>query len=302
MCGTATQFVLLATGEWALRHIVLIVVSAIGFLCQGCSLAQTYFGDLVKDGREGDASRIIEIEIDHPGQDLPCNVIYRPTSGKKEVLWRARFEKGFCHRKANEARLLLESRGWTCRSEHPDDGAESNRSDFARNIVMAWRCEQDLTATVVEHDPLPPVPVARPEGVPSRSDKLGDPALRAAVEGDLATIGRSIADPSTTSFAAQGDLDNDGIDDAIVVLTHKLDPQRWDRMVMAYLRSDETYYLVDAQISSVGQAPRTDELVIDIDNGVVRLQSCCSDAVEPTTIVLHNRKLTRSDGIGHPLK
>lgn len=240
MCETATQFALLAIGERALRHLVLIVVSVIGFLGQGCSLAQTYFDDPVKDSREGDASRIIEIEIDHPGQDLPCNVIYRPASDKKEVLWRARFEKGFCHRKADEARILLESRGWACRSEHLDDGAESSRPAHARNIVMAWRCEQNLTATVAEHDPLPPVPAARPERVLKQSDKLGDSVLRAAVEGDLTTIGRSIADPSTTSATAQGDLNNDGLDDAIVVLTRKLDPQRWDRMVMAYLRNDET--------------------------------------------------------------
>ena len=278
----------------------MIVVSVIGFLGQGCSLDQAYFGDLVKDSREGDASRIIEIEIDHPGQDLPCKVIYRPASDKKEVLWRARFEKGFCHRKADEARILLESSGWTCRSEHPDDRAKSGRSALAPNIVMAWHCEQDLKATVAEHDSLPPVPAARPERVLNQPEKLGDSSLRAVVEGDLTTIGRSIADPSTTLAAALGDLNNDGLDDAIVVLTRKLDPQRWDRLVMAYLRNDETYHLVDAQISPVDQNPRADELAIDIDDhGVVRLKSCCSDAVEPTTIVLQDRKLTYSDEIGH---
>ncbi len=280
----------------------MIVVSAIGFLTQGCSLAQNYFDDPVKGNREEEVSRRIEIQVDHPGQNLPCNVIYRPASGKKEVLWRARFEKGFCHRKANEARLLLASRGWTCRSELSDDGAESSRSDFARNIVMAWRCDQDLTARVAVHDALPPVPAARPERVLNKFDKLGDPALGEVVEVDLATIGRSIADPSTTSAAAQGDLDNDGLDDAIVVLTRRLDQQRWDRMVMAYIRNDETFHLIDAQILPLEEDPRAHELVIDINNGVIRLKSCCNNAVEPTTIVLHDRKLTYSDKIGRRLE
>lgn len=126
--------------------------------------------------READAARHLEIEIDDPERGLPCRVIYRPDSDTRDVIWQARFEEGFCHRKAKETRLILESRGWICATERPKDQARLDRSGRVQTVVAVWRCEQGLEAKSVERDPGPPLPAARPRSSPSRGEPSTTPA------------------------------------------------------------------------------------------------------------------------------
>lgn len=287
-------------GKRTLRHVDLVMLWAIGLGGQGCSFLQADLDASTKEGRERGVSKRIEIERDDPEKDLPCNVVYRPDSGIREVIWRARYEEGFCQRKADESRSLLESQGWVCRVDRPDNRSRPYKPDRGQTVVKAWHCEQGVEPVIAERASQPPIPTARPEGASSRPDRLGDPTLWTVVEKDLAAIGRPIDGPSTTATAAEGDLDDDGKSDAVVILTRKLDRQRSDRMVMAYLRHNQTYNLVDVHLSLVDQEPKADDLAVDIENGVVRLSNCCDDAAEPTTFILRDRKLTNRDNIDRP--
>jgi len=56
----------------------------------------------------------IEVVAESAEAELPCRVVFTPSSGEKQTFWRARFEHGFCVSKANAKQRLLEGDGWRC--------------------------------------------------------------------------------------------------------------------------------------------------------------------------------------------
>lgn len=248
-----------------------------------------------------DVARHIEIEVDDPSSGLPCRVVDRPDADTRTILWRAEHEHGFCHRKAEETRFILESRGWVCQ---PDDarnnGAAARLVSLDRSpsprIVAAWRCFSGLPP-IARHAPEgPPIPEARPDQPTISSDAWTDERLRAAVKRDLAVIGQDDLDEETMVDAALGDLDGDGISDAVVALTHETGLAAPYRLLMAYLQSDGAYNLVDVWILDMAGDPVGSRLSLAIEDGRVRLDRCCEGQVEPTVLVLDNRKLAHAQG------
>lgn len=274
-----------------MKPLILIVLGVIGFALQGCSTVLNLPEVRDQPSSEEDLVRRIEIEIDDLERGLPCKVVHnrlRPRSGTSEIIWRAQFEKGFCHRKANESRLLLESQGWDCQIEH----SNTIQLDPTQNVVMAWQCGRRLETAIAKFNPLPPVPTARPKPNSTRVDQVADQTLRKVVEQDLATIARSISDPGVTFEFAHGDLNSDNLDDAIVVLIRRLDERRWDRTIVAYLGDDPSYRLVDIRISPVNESQPIDDITVEIRDGIVWLRTCCDNATESTAFVLRDRELT----------
>ena len=64
----------------------------------------------------GEISRNIDIVYSHPGQPVPCEVLYdkRSEGGGLATLWRAQNEAGYCEARAAEFIARLEAMGYTC--------------------------------------------------------------------------------------------------------------------------------------------------------------------------------------------
>lgn len=270
-------------------------LSILWLLVQGCSFPADFLDSRDNESPATDTARRIEVEIHDPERGLPCSVVYRPDSSTKEVLWHARFEKGFCHKKADEARFILETRGWACQIEAPDDRSKPGLPDRGQNVVAAWRCEQGTEAPAVKRVvSRPALPAAGHDNARSPLDQPADPALRAVIEEDLATRNQTIFSRSEVAAVAYGDLDQDDQTDAVVVLTHESDRQRQHRIVMAYLGNDQTYHLADVQILPAPTRRNTGDLTVDIEDGAIRLTACCGNGAEPTILALRDRELVYS--------
>jgi hypothetical protein len=254
-------------------------------------------------------ARHIEIELDNPASSLPCSVVDRPNSGSRNVLWRAKHELGFCRKKAEETLAVLKRRGWACRPENSDERQarlkeRSADGTLPSNVIAAWRCLEGL-APVIEQaasnrSDIPPalyVPEARPEpqDTPETETVLGR-VLLSAVQQDLSVIGQDVVDDEAILGSALGDLNEDGSDDAVIIDKKDRGRAPAHQLVMAYLRSDDAFRLVDVWILETRENALDAPLNVAIEDGKIHLDDCCAETSEPSVLVLDNRKLARADG------
>ena len=257
-----------------------------------------------------DLARYIEIERAGRDQGLPCKVIDRQADTGKTVLWRAEFEEGFCERKADETRYILESRGWAC-SEHLPAKQGKGHTDTPY-LAMSWRCFEGASPAEQIANPGPPLPAARPvvKQVPSdleaeqilAENKTAPPAetqdqaaLETAVAEDLEAIGEDVIGEKAKVETVRGDLDGDSAEDAVVVLTRGSGTTRASHMLMAYLKEDSGYSLVDVWIPRAAEVEAGRNLELAIHDGTVEYTNCCDGQPEPTVLVLKNRKFVYAD-------
>lgn len=240
--------------------------------------------------------RHIEIEVDDLERGLPCRVIDREPPDSGNILWHANFEEGFCRRKAEETRFILQAQGWACRPESADERRDRAARRFAPPfIVAAWRCLEGVQP-LQQLTNRPPLPTARPSAENPAATVWGNELLRAAVRRDLAVIGQDKIGDQTAVDAALGDLNSDGIEDAIVILTRKTGGAAPHRMLMAYLQNGEAYNLVDVWILMTPDGQDSDEFDLTIKDGAVHLSHCCEDQIDPTILILDDRKLAYANG------
>ncbi|MDH3664064.1 MAG: hypothetical protein OEU92_29295 [Alphaproteobacteria bacterium] len=280
---------------------------AVTLMLAGCS-----FSDLNPSGDREDVAvdrvfpRLVEIEVDDLQSGLPCRVIDRPDAETQNVLWRAEFEQGFCQRKAEETRLVLQDQGWVCRPQSAAERRHLLQLTAAQppnvpHVIASWRCVGGLQP--IQQRPAqqqgpdrPPLPAAKPDVPEGRSVAWGNAQLQNAVERDLAAIGQDVVGDEATVQAALGDLNDDGDDDAIVILTRDADRNTPHRMLMAYLKNDEAYTLVDVWILKAPDDRKDGKLTLAIEDGTVRIEDSFEDRVGPTILVLDDRKLTYANG------
>ena len=266
-------------------------LTTVFLLAFGCSLPVAFFDRGSQQDGQQDTTRRIEVEVDDPEHGLPCRVIYRPDAKTRDVLWHARFERGFCHRKADEARLILESRGLICERENLERSPTSDRSGSQQKVVLAWRCQQREAATLIAPRPSPPRPATASREAPRWGDQVITPELRAVLERDLATLGGAFASQTVISGLAHGDLDQDDQSDAVVLLTRQVDDRATQYLILAYLGGRETYLLADVEVLTAPQLSAARKFDVAIDDGLVRLQTCCGDDPKTTVLTLQNREL-----------
>lgn len=257
-----------------------------------------------------DLARHIEIELDDPASGLPCTVVDRPDRNTRKVLWRAEHELGFCQRRAKETLAVLKTRGWACRPEDSDERRarierrHADGSTALSHVVKTWRCLEGLAPVVeqaVSYRPnaakAAPIPEARPEHQnASRSKTVLDRVLLSVVERDLSVIGQDVVDEETIIGSAFGDLNEDGSDDAVVIVTRDRARASAHRLLMAYLRRNDAYKLVDVWVLDTPEASVDSPLTVLIQDGEIRLTDCCEGSPPPTILVLNNRKLAHAQG------
>jgi hypothetical protein len=213
----------------------------------------------------GGAIRRVEIAVQDEVRRVPCEVVYwRDTEqpGVREVLWNARTDAAFCVRQAEDLVRRLQGGGWRCTAGDPESAAVA---------------------------PPRPAPAARPDAPPAQaalSEEPGDNGadlifpqprdranLEAVIEQNLRRLNESAAGEFAAEIAAYGDLNGDGVADAVIFFSYEAGTPEAMQFVAVYLFDGRDYKLVATR--SIGQEtdPAVAALTIErIENGAILLR------------------------------
>jgi hypothetical protein len=184
--------------------------------------------------RRGDLARRIEVQFADDADRLPCQVVYwRDTKSPEQprVPWKAEHQLEFCIAKAREMVDQLRSAGWACERDSPpsEDAAE-----------MDTASERSSREPAVAGPP-PPSPRRDAANGPSQPDQA---TLEAALARDLRRLGE-LGGASSGGFesnmAILGDLDDDGVEDGAVLLSHRNEDGGSSHHLLAYLFDGTTF-------------------------------------------------------------
>jgi len=221
--------------------------------------------------RLADLVRKIEVSRVIPERPLPCQVVYRKPveePGVSRVLWDAANDSGYCERKARELAAKLEAGGWACTAPPPiGDGAIGRPRDAA--------------------------------GAPAL-----EPALEQAVRRDLERLKTPGGKPVRADVAARGDLDGDGDQDAVALITFDPDGPNRAQYLVAYLVTGGEFRSTASRFVGGRFREVYDGEVEGIENGAIMLNlrtfqpddaSCCPSGSRRATFVLRNGELVRAE-------
>ena len=70
--------------------------------------------------RSGNEQRLISVEYEHKGWQVPCRVKYeKPADGSVSYPWNAQASPGYCEDRAKFLVSKLENWGWDCTRKEP---------------------------------------------------------------------------------------------------------------------------------------------------------------------------------------
>ena len=265
--------------------------------------------------------RLIEVRFTEPDDSLPCKVIYRPEAESDTlgiVSWQDIETTPACLAQALEVVDRLTGEGWTCTvSDRPLEGTVLARTDpVTPSSVDLRRTDGEITDSPVGQLPLaviPPVDDDAPrEEVDEPARFLENPNLAPPTE-DLATLIEQDLDRLDTTLdgllegmiAGYGDLNEDGLDDALILYTYTSPQPAYRQFLAVYVFDGDTYQLTATRPVS-GNVSATMEAEIEaIDRGVVHLTlrayepgdaSCCPSGTRNLALTLRDLELVEIDG------
>jgi hypothetical protein len=238
--------------------------------------------------QRGEQVRRVEVQFADDADRLPCEVVYwRDTEapGQSETLWNAQNQLDYCRDKAREMVERLESGGWAC---------DAMSTDAAAAAASPERRPPDAVG--------PNNPASAEEDEPARSNARADRAtLRAALTRDLRRLEELTTGSSggfATDTATLGDLNGDGMEDAAVLLTHRVEGAEPSHYLLAYLFDGETFQPV-ARINLEAFYQNVSEVGIEgVTDGAVEIllrfpraddPACCPSGRRQATFGLQDR-------------
>ena len=201
------------------------------------------------------------VELRHAeGPDrLPCQVVYWRDASRAESgrpIWEAENDFGFCIEQTRALLQRLQDGGWSCRKLPLDQEA----AGMATIPALAPRGLEALPE---------PKPGPQPRQVVDRS------SLDAALKRDLSRLAELAAAPGasfTVAATELGDLDDDGDDDAAVVLSYHAGQAQPAQFLMVYRFDGEAFRpAAKTYLGRVGGAGPSASAIERIDNGTIEL-------------------------------
>lgn len=256
----------------------------------------------------GAAIRRVEIAVQDEARQVPCEVVYWKDTeqpGVREVLWNAQTDAAFCVGKAEELVSRLEGGGWRCAAGDAQSGeaAPPRPAEPPRAAAPAPPPEASLPQPALEASPPAPgqpaeipMPAERPQATPSEQAALPEPDgvteepadngtdltfpppqeranLEAVIDQNLRRLNESSAGEFAAEIAAYGDLDGDGVADAVIFFTYEAGTPEAMQFVAAYLFDGRSYKLVATRSIGDETDPAITALRIErIDNGAILLR------------------------------
>jgi len=246
--------------------------------------------------------RQIEVRLAQDGDGLPCQVIWQSTVGadQSSLVWRSESELGFCTEKARELVHQLIDRGWTCDAQV----AFQDRSAPAVTVRLEPATPEADAALPLSPEPEPPEQAApSAERAPEEVMQPDWAVLQAALERDVERLDQ-LAGPAPGGFAVKmarlGDLNGDGIEDAVALLTHRPDSAPPSHHLLAYLFDGQTFQPVARRALTETDATFAEAELQDVVDGVIAVvlhvaqpgdPACCPSGRRHVGFVLRDNQL-----------
>jgi hypothetical protein len=271
--------------------------------------------------RGDDAIRRVEIAVQDPNGDVPCEVVYwkdTEAPGVRSVLWSAQTDAAFCARKAEELVDKLEAGGWSCtpageqpRSagrqappvaapDPPADGAEPGvAEDRPPQAPSSQGADSREAASSMRAALAPQRDDAGSDDGPT-DDGSASTALDAIIEQNLARLNDGVDGRFAAEIAEYGDLDGDGLDDGLVFFTYESQRLGKARFVAAYLFDGESYALAATKPLAGSDDSVHSAEIESIEDGVISLRlnvlepgdaSCCPSGLRRQDLMLRGGQL-----------
>jgi hypothetical protein len=250
----------------------------------------------VRCEREG-LVRVVQVRFARDGDGLPCQVVWQSTVGSepRQLVWRSDSRLDFCTDKARALVHRLHDGGWWCESEAAAYASRSAPDHTARREPDEGEADAAL--------PLDPEADPDGQGTPSARPKDGprpDQALlQAAVARDLERL-EGLIGSSASSFkvhtARLGDLDGNGIEDGVALLTYRSPGALPSLHLLAYRFEGQSF-------QPVARLPLTeaaDAEIGDVVDGVIEIlvhvaqpgdPACCPSGRRHLRLVLRDQEL-----------
>jgi hypothetical protein len=293
------------------------------------ALAGTAAASETRCVRGDDAIRRVEIAVQDPNADVPCEVVYWKDSeqpGVRTVLWSAETDAAFCARKAEELVDTLESGGWSCAAAGeqpraasreapppvaapsppvaapslPERSAEpSTAAPSPRAAAPEPRQPGSETAPAVREALAPQQPEALP-GDEATNQAPAGAALDGIIEQNLVRLNDGVDGRFAAEIAEYGDLDGDGLDDGLVFFTYESQRLGQARFVAAYLFDGESYALAATKPLAGSDDNVHSAEIESIEDGVISLRlnvlepgdaTCCPSGLRRQTLMLREGQL-----------
>jgi hypothetical protein len=246
--------------------------------------------------------RQIEVQLAQDGDGLPCQVIWQSTAGadQSRLVWRSESEREFCTEKARELVHQLIDGGWTCDAQV----AFQDRSAPAATVRLEPATPDADAALPLRPEPEPPEQAAPAAGGAQEEVMQPDRAvLQSALERDVERLDQ-LAGPAPGGFevkmARLGDLDGDGIEDAVALLTHRPDGAPPSHHLLAYLFDGQTFQPVARRALTETDAAFAQAELQDVVDGVIAVvlhvpepgdPECCPSGRRHVGFVLRDNQL-----------
>ncbi len=207
--------------------------------------------------RNGSDTRLISIVVEDASSGRPCELIYWADGDQNKLgerLWRAEHDASFCPRRLDTIVGKWAADGWQCEISDIETASLDGTPDAA--IDPSTQTQTQPTSSDQESI------VGEP---------LTDSALEAVVTADAERIGKWMEVDPSIEIAALGDLNDDGADDAVVLLMYQSDQAAYRQYLMGYLMADDGYELASVKLLTGISPPPAQARVDQIDKGVIWL-------------------------------
>jgi hypothetical protein len=266
--------------------------------------------------REGDAQdvrcqrnelvRQIDVQLAPDGDGLPCQVVWQNSGGfeDRKLVWRSDAQLDFCTEKARQLVHQLIDRGWTC------DAQVTVSHDRAAPAVTV-RLEPtdgEADAALRRRPEAGPREQAAPPTAPAQ-EEVGRPdraILQAALERDVERLDQlSSRFPGRFELrtARLGDLNGDGTEDAVALLTHRPEGAPPSHHLLAYVFDGQTFQPVARLVLREAHEEFAEAELQDIVDGVIELvlhvpqpgdAACCPSGRRRASFVLRDQQLVEA--------
>jgi len=266
--------------------------------------------------KSGDLVRRVVVEVGDLGTNLPCEVVYwkdTEAPGVRRVLWNARSDASFCDGKAAGLVDRLATAGWSCTGDDQTTGASAATPSPGTQTPAALPADTASAGTVPDVDaatvariqpeipaavpqaqqpdatatPAPPAPTGTedvqtaaiaPETPQTNPANVGQ--LETVIQTNLSSLNQSVDGDFQAQIGDFGDLNNDGIDDAVVFFNYESSAADFTQFVAAYLFNGEDYHLAATKPVGGTDLAVREVQVENIVDGLIQLRLVLNDATQ----------------------
>ena len=249
--------------------------------------------------------RQVRVQLAQDADGLPCQVIWRDAAGAvgDQLVWRNDTQLEFCTHKARELVNQLVDEGWTCDAQV---SASSARSAPRTSVRLEPILPDADAALRLEPETGRPQPTAPPAQRTRETKAQPDRAvLHAALARDIGRLDRLAARSGggfEVTTARLGDLNDDGIADAVALLTHRADGAPTYHL-LAYVFDGQTFRPVARLSLTEAHGGFTRAELEGIVDGVIEVllhvpqrgdPQCCPSGRRRASFVLRHQQLVKA--------